>query len=62
VRRIRLQSPLSNLQKLIMAMGDAFQILEYPYIGPPAKDDARLVLPPSTRNVSSTTTTTPSIG
>jgi hypothetical protein len=38
----------SESQKLAMTMDDEFLILEYPYIGPPTKEDARPVLLPGT--------------
>ena len=45
VRRIRLEMPLWNLQKLIPAMDEEFPMLEYLYIAPPAKYDSWLILP-----------------
>ncbi|KAH9981817.1 hypothetical protein BJV74DRAFT_887322 [Russula compacta] len=45
VRRIRLQIPVPNLQKLLMTINDEFPMLEYLYIRPPAKDGMGLILP-----------------
>ena len=45
VRRIYLDKPILCLQKLITAMDGQFPMLEYLYIRPPPKHDARLVLP-----------------
>jgi len=45
VRRIRLAIPLPNLQKLIVAIDNAFPMLEYLYIQPPAKQHTGLTLP-----------------
>jgi len=49
VRRIRLDLPVSNLHKLIMALEDEFPILEYLFIGPPTKQNTSLKLPKSFR-------------
>ncbi|KAH9953956.1 hypothetical protein BC827DRAFT_1245653 [Russula dissimulans] len=45
VRRIRLEIPVPNLQKLIAAIDDEFPILDYLYIRPPTKEDTSLILP-----------------
>jgi len=45
VRRIYLDKSIPCLQKLITAMDDQFPMLEYLYITPPTKHDARLALP-----------------
>jgi hypothetical protein len=45
VRRIRLEMPLLNLQKLVPAIDEEFPMLEYLYIVPPTKCDSWLILP-----------------
>jgi len=45
VRRIYLTKPVPCLQKLITAMDDQFPMLEYLYIAPPTRHNARLVFP-----------------
>ena len=47
VRRISLQMPVPSLQKLVMAIDGEFPTLEFLYIEPPAKHNARLSLPPT---------------
>lgn len=45
VRRIRLQMPIPNLQRLIMAIDDHFPILEYLFLAPNTKHETNLRLP-----------------
>jgi hypothetical protein len=47
VRHIRLQLPAQNMQKLVMAIGEEFPILEYLILGPPPddSDNTALMLP-----------------
>jgi hypothetical protein len=49
VRHIRLCIPVSNLQKVIGAIGREFPMLEYMYIEPLANDDESIVLPETFR-------------
>jgi len=49
VRRIRLDLPVPNLHKFIMALADEFPILEYLFIAPPIQQDTGLKLPKSLR-------------
>ncbi|KAH9955479.1 hypothetical protein BC827DRAFT_872668 [Russula dissimulans] len=45
VRRIRLNIPVPNMQKIIMALEDEFPILEFLRIGPPIKLNTSLTFP-----------------
>lgn len=45
VRRIRLEMPVPNLQKLVTAMDEEFPMLEFLCITAPTEQDASLVLP-----------------
>ena len=45
VRRIRLEMPASNLQRLITAIDDEFPMLEYLYIASNHPHDTGLILP-----------------
>ena len=49
VRRIRLQLPPRNLQRLISAIDGEFPMLEYLYFAPPFKCDERLIFPKTFR-------------
>ncbi|KAH9981816.1 hypothetical protein BJV74DRAFT_66726 [Russula compacta] len=49
VRRIRIEMPISKLQKFTVAMDDEFPILEYLYIVPSTKHNADLMLPKTFR-------------
>ena len=48
VRRIRLEVPLPNLQKLIVAIDEEYPILEYLVITPPLKDQSATLMLPET--------------
>jgi hypothetical protein len=48
VRRVRLQMPVTSLQKLIVAMDDEYPILEYLIIIHPVKDDSSISRFPET--------------
>ena len=45
VRRLRLQMPIPNLERLITTLGDEFPVLDYLYVTVPTKDKTNLVLP-----------------
>ena len=45
VRCIRLRIPIPKLEKVLLAIGDEFPMLEYMYIKPPARQNMRLKLP-----------------
>jgi hypothetical protein len=45
VRHLRLNLPVQNLQKLVMAIDEEFPILEYLIVSPPTKDSTVLMLP-----------------
>jgi len=45
VRRIRLNIPVPNLQKIVMTLEDEFPILEFLYIGPTTTLNTSLILP-----------------
>ena len=45
VRHLRLNSPVQNLRKLVMAIDEEFPILEYLIVWPWAKDSTALMLP-----------------
>jgi hypothetical protein len=49
IRRIRFYGHASSLQKFVAAMDEEFPTLEHLCIGPEAKDDNALVLPPTFR-------------
>ena len=48
VRRIRLEVPLPNLQKIIVAIDEEFPMLEYMVIGPLLEDDSTVFILPET--------------
>ena len=54
VRRIRLQMPILNLRKFIIAIDEEFPMLEYLYIGNLANAITRLILPETFRAPQST--------
>jgi hypothetical protein len=45
VRRLRLQMPIPNLERLITTLGDEFPVLDYLYVAVLTKDKTNLVLP-----------------
>jgi len=45
IRRIRLRLPVSNLQRVIVAMDEKFPMLDYLYIGPPTEHNTSLDFP-----------------
>jgi hypothetical protein len=49
IRRICLRLPIPSLQKLITTMDDEFPMLEYMYMGPPAKHNTQLTIPSTFR-------------
>jgi hypothetical protein len=48
VRRVRLQMPAADLQKLIVAMDEEYPILEFLVITPPILDDIATLIFPET--------------
>ena len=48
VHRVRLQTPVTGLQKLIRAMDEEYPILEYLIILPPVNDRSTVLTPPET--------------
>ena len=48
VRRVRLRMPVSNLQKLIVAIDEEYPVLEYLIMAPPTEDKSTTLMLPET--------------